>query len=285
MTKTSNPIKAGVIGWPIGHSRSPLIHTHWLRQYGIAGSYEKIVARPEEFAQTLRDLAGKGFAGVNVTLPHKRAALVLAETCDEAARHIGAANTLTFNKDGSIHASNTDAFGFIQNLKTIHQDWSGANALVLGAGGAARAVLYGLGQEGAHSITVSNRTFARAQDLCTEFSSRACSVTPLEWQDADAALESVDLLVNTTSLGMQGEPKLEMSLEKLSAHALVTDLVYAPLQTALLGEAARRGNPTLDGLGMLLHQARPGFESWFGTAPEVTPELRSIIVQDLERSA
>jgi shikimate dehydrogenase len=285
MTTTLSPIRAGVIGWPIGHSRSPLIHSHWLHQYGISGSYEKIVARPEDFSETLSDLAGNGFAGVNVTLPHKRAALALADICDEAAKRIGAANTLVFSQDGSIHASNTDAFGFIQNLKTYREDWVGTQALVLGAGGASRAVLYGLAQEGAASITVSNRTFSKAKDLCTEFLSKTCAMNPVEWQELDTAIEGVDLLINATSLGMQGEPPLNISLESLPTTALVTDLVYAPLQTALLKEAARRGNPTLDGLGMLLHQARPGFESWFGTAPEVTPELRSIVVQDLQRSA
>lgn len=275
-----SPIKAGVIGWPIQHSRSPAIHGFWLNKLGIDGSYEKIAASPEDFGQTVVRLQQQGFAGLNVTIPHKQAALTLAREVDDAAQAIGAANTLIFDLK-KITAVNTDAFGFMENLRSARPQWQGARAMVLGAGGAARAVLYGLVRLGFAHIHIANRTESKSKELAALFSNDTCSIKSCAW--GAEPVTQVDLLVNTTSLGMTGQPSLSLSLDPLPTSALVNDLVYAPLETDLLRAARARGNPVLDGLGMLLHQARPGFEAWFGRPVEVTPELRAHIVQDLEK--
>jgi shikimate dehydrogenase len=278
-----NPILAGVMGWPIAHSRSPLIHGHWLKQHGISGYYVPLPVRPEEAGEAIRALPKLGFAGANCTVPHKHAALEAADTVDDLARRIGAANTLIVRED-AIHATNTDAEGFLKNLQ------AGAGrkldlsrpAVVLGAGGAARAVLVALLDAGVPEIRLANRTAARAERLAGELG--IGKVTPVTWDERNACLSGASLLVNTTSMGMTGQPPLDIALDDLPADAVVNDIVYAPLETGLLAAARARGNIAVDGLGMLLHQAVPGFEAWFGVRPEVTTALRDLIVRDLEAS-
>jgi shikimate dehydrogenase len=272
--------RACVIGWPVEHSRSPSIHRYWLAQYGIDGAYEKEAVRPEDLASFLGALEQRGYVGANVTLPHKEAALRLAAVADEAARAIGAANTLWLDQAGRLCAGNTDAYGFITNLAAEAPDWNDERrpAIVLGAGGAARAILHGLLSEGAASIVVSNRTRGRAEELAKTFGP---SVTVADWADRKSALDGAGLLVNTTSLGMTGKETLDLDLALLPADAVVADIVYSPLETELLAAARARGNRTVDGLGMLLHQAVPGFERWFGVRPKVTSKLRSHVAATL----
>lgn len=271
--------KACVIGWPIEHSRSPLIHGHWLQVHGLSGAYTKEAVEPEHFEAFVRAMPDKGFVGGNVTVPHKEALHAMADRRDEAAEAIGAANTLWF-EDGALSVTNTDAHGFITNLDRGAEGWDGNNgpAVVLGAGGAARAILHGLILRDV-PIRLLNRTPSRAEELADAFGS---SVTVLPWDDRHDALSGSRLLVNTTTLGMQGAPALDLHLDELPADAVVTDIVYAPLMTDLLLRAQTRGNRTVDGLGMLLHQAAPGFEKWFGVLPEVTPALRDLIIRDLD---
>lgn len=273
--------RACVIGWPVEHSRSPVIHTYWLEHYGIDGAYEKEAVRPEDFAAFVGDLAGRGYVGANVTLPHKEAALRAAHTADAAAQAIGAANTLWLDADGQLQAGNTDAYGFMTNLDAGAPEWrSGCDvAMVLGAGGAARAILFGLIEAGVPRILLANRTGAKAETLAREF---GAPVEAIDWETKDTALSACGLLVNTTSLGMTGQPPLDIMVSALPASAVVTDIVYAPLETELLAAARARGLVTVDGLGMLLHQAVPGFERWFGLRPEVTPDLRAHVVASLE---
>jgi shikimate dehydrogenase len=273
-------IRACVIGWPIEHSRSPLIHNYWLRQYAIDGSYEKIAVPPEELETFLEDLRESGFAGANVTLPHKEAALRAADIAEDAAKAIGAANTLWLDAEGRLCAGNSDAFGFIENLKTEAPEWQAGMrpVTVLGAGGAARAVVYALLAEGADEIRLTNRSRERADALAYDFGAPVHSV---DWDARHAALADCGLLVNATSLGMTGLPPLEINLAELPVDAVVADIVYTPLQTELLAAAHLRGSRAVDGLGMLLHQAVPGFERWFGVRPAVTPELRAEIAASL----
>lgn len=274
--------RAFVVGHPIAHSRSPLIHGHWLKMLEIAGTYEPIDIAPENFAEFLKSLQEQGFAGGNVTIPHKEAAFRLADIVTPRAKAIGAANTLVLGADGRLHGDNTDALGFIAHLdRTLGQDWplrGGGNALVLGAGGAARAIVAGLAERGVNAIRIANRTPERAQLLTAIDPSR---VVPLPWEAVPNALARTGLLVNTTSLGMKGHAPLEIDLSPLPADAAVADIVYVPLETPLLAQARARDLAAVDGLGMLLHQAVPGFEAWFGRRPEVTPELRAKIVADL----
>jgi len=273
-------VRACVIGWPVEHSRSPLIHRYWLKQYGIDGAYEKEAVRPEDFAAFVGALAEHRYVGANVTLPHKEAALRLARSADEAAIAIGAANTLWLDAEGTLHASNTDAYGFMTNLDAEAPQWNeglGA-AMVLGAGGAARAILYGLIKVTDAKLLLANRTRARAEALAHVFGPR---VEVIDWEKRNDALATCGLLVNTTSLGMTGQAPLDIDLAALPQDAVVADIVYTPLLTPLLVAAAKRGNPTVDGLGMLLHQAVPGFERWFGVRPEVTPALRAHVVASL----
>nr|WP_281494128.1 shikimate dehydrogenase [Jannaschia sp. S6380] len=266
---------AGVIGDPIGHSRSPRLHGHWLRRYGIDGHYVPLHVRADDLARTLDLLPRLGFAGVNVTIPHKEAVFHLAETATDRARAVGAANTLSFS-DGAIHADNTDGAGFVANLRQGAPGWAADRpALVLGAGGAARGIVAALLDLGVPEITLANRTEARAQTLAAGFDDRV-GVVP--WDRAEARLGGRGLLVNTTSLGMAGQPRMALSLDALPHDALVTDIVYTPLRTALLTRAELRGNPTVDGLGMLLHQAVPGFAAWFGVTPEVDDDLRRAVL-------
>lgn len=269
---------AGVMGWPVSHSRSPRLHGHWLNRYGIDGAYLPLAVRPEAFARALHALADLGFAGCNVTVPHKEAALAACDLVSETARAIGAVNTIVL-RDGRLEGDNSDAFGFMENLRQEAPAWQAAAgpALVLGAGGAARAVIHGLLQAGAPDIRLANRTEARAAELARHFGPR---VQLVAWDRRDRALRDVALLVNTTTLGMTGQAPLDLPLDGLPPEALVTDIVYSPLETPLLADARRRGNPTVDGLGMLLHQARPGFAAWFGVEPQVDAALRAAVLGD-----
>lgn len=273
--------RACVIGWPVEHSRSPTVHRYWLKQYGLEGTYEKEAVRPEELEDFLGSLARKGYAGANVTLPHKEAALRAAESADQAAVTIGAANTLWLDPDGTLHASNTDSYGFMASLAQQAPDWNRdrRQVVVLGAGGAARAIVYGLIAGGAGKILLANRTRERAEALAQNFDP---AVEVVDWDDRHKALAACGLLVNATSLGLKGKPPLDLDLELLPADAIVADIVYSPLETPLLTAAKVKGNRTVDGLGMLLHQAVPGFERWFGVRPEVTPELRAHVAATLE---
>src|SRR3990170_5136841 len=272
--------RACVIGWPVEHSRSPLIHRYWLKQYGIDGAYEKEAVQPKDLARFLGSLEAHGYAGANVTLPHKEAALRLSAVADEAARAIGAANTLWLAQAGRLCAGNSDAYGFMTNLTAEAPDWNRGRrpVMVLGGGGAARAILYGLLNEGAARILLANRTRDRAEGLAQAFGP---SVHVVDWEDRHRALAGCGLLVNATSLGMTGKENLDIDLEALPADAVVADIVYSPLETKLLAAARARGNQVVDGLGMLLHQAVPGFERWFGVRPEVTPELRAHVAATL----
>jgi shikimate dehydrogenase len=272
---TDAPRLAAVIGWPIGHSRSPALHGHWLRRYGIAGHYIPIAVPPERLAESLSALACLGFRGCNVTIPHKEAALALAVEATPTARRIGAANTLTFRADGGFDADNTDAYGFIANLRQSPPGWDAAAgpALVLGAGGAARAVVAGLLDAGAPEVRIANRTRSRAEELRGHMGG-----TVVDWAEAAAAMEGAATIVNTTSLGMEGQPPLELAFDAAPAGALATDIVYRPLVTPFLAAAAARGLVTVDGLGMLLHQAAPGFEAWFGRRPLVDDDLRAAVL-------
>jgi len=272
--------RACVIGWPVEHSRSPTIHRYWLKLYGIDGAYEKEAVPPEQAKDFIRSLAKHGYAGANVTLPHKLVAFEAADIADAAARAIGAANTLWLDGAGRLQATNTDAYGFMTNLNEQASGWNQGRrpVMVLGAGGAARAVLYGLIEAGVSKIALANRSRARAEDLAVAFGPK---VETVDWEDRDGALAACGLLVNTTSLGMTGQGPLKIDLAKLPAGAVVADIVYSPLETPLLATARARGNIAVDGLGMLLHQAVPGFERWFGVRPEVTPELKAHVAATL----
>ena len=271
---------ACLIGWPAAHSRSPLIHHYWLRQLGIEGGYSIEAVPPEGFAEFVLNLSGHGFVGANVTIPHKERALELSAP-DDRARAVGAANTLWYDGD-TLRSTNTDVEGFINNLDAGAPGWEGAGeALVLGAGGAARAVIFGMLERGIKRVHLANRTIDRAQAFVRQF---GASVTPLAWEEKEAVLPHASLLVNTTSLGMKGQPALALDLSPLSPRAVVADLVYVPLETPLLAAARARGLRTADGLGMLLHQAVGGFELWFGQRPKVTAELRALIEDDLART-
>jgi shikimate dehydrogenase len=268
---------AGVFGWPVGHSKSPRLHGHWLDRYKIDGAYVPLPVAPEHFAEAVRALPRLGFAGANVTLPHKEAALAAVDRADAVARRIGAVNTIVVAADGTLDGSNTDAFGFIENLRHAAAGFDAASgpAVVLGAGGAARAVIAALVDAGAPEIRVVNRSLARAENLI-EAMGGPCRVMP--WSSRAATLDGAALLVNATTLGMSGHAPLDLALDRLPPQALVNDIVYVPLETGLLRAAKARGNRTVDGLGMLLHQARPGFRAWFGVDPEVTPALRAFVL-------
>ncbi len=268
---------AGVIGHPVAHSKSPTLHGHWLKSYGLAGHYIPMDVAPDDLEVVLRSLPKAGFVGANVTVPHKEAALRLADVVSDRARKIGAANTLVFREDGTIHADNTDGYGFMENLRSGAPDWTPGDgpAVVFGAGGAARAVLQALVEAGVPKIMLTNRTRARADKLKDEFGQ---TITVVDWVQAGNVVENAELVVNTTSLGMQGQLELRVPLDGLQPGAVVTDLVYAPLKTHLLQTAEEAGCTVVDGLGMLLHQAVPGFESWFGVRPEVNLDLRAAVL-------
>ena len=271
---------AGVMGWPVAHSRSPLLHNFWLDRYGIDGAYVPFAVRPGEVARALRALPNLGVAGVNVTVPHKEAAFAAVDARDAAARRIGAVNTVFVDDGGALRGSNTDAFGFLEALRTRSPGWTAAAgpAVVLGAGGAARAVLAALAEAGAPEVRLVNRTRARAESLAGAF---GAPVAVVGWRERESALAGAALLVNTTTLGMAGAPPLDLRLDDLPESALVNDIVYTPLETALLAAARARGCVAVDGLEMLLHQARPGFAGWFGREPEVDDALRQRLRADL----
>jgi shikimate dehydrogenase len=271
---------ACVIGWPVEHSRSPMIHNYWLKQLGIPGEYRREAVKPEDFAAFVKDLAARGYVGANVTVPHKEAALALSKP-DARAKAVGAANTLWL--DGGLQSTNTDVEGFLANLDATTPSWDRglATAVVLGAGGASRAVIYGLIERGIERITVVNRTESRAQALRERFGKRVC---PAKWVELTSVLSDAGLVVNTTTLGMKGQPPLVIDLRHLPPSAVVADAVYVPLVTPLLAAARDRGLRTADGLGMLLYQATRGFSLWFGVRPQVTPELRAMIEADIAKS-
>ncbi|MFZ0423351.1 MAG: shikimate dehydrogenase [Xanthobacteraceae bacterium] len=268
---------ACVIGWPIGHSRSPLIHNYWLKTYGIAGEYRREAVPPDEFKAFVQSLAARGYAGANVTVPHKEAALAASQP-DDRARAVGAANTLWL--DGTLRSTNTDIEGFLNNLDACAPGWDRSlrHTVVLGAGGAARAVVYGLLERGAEHIVVANRTLSRAEALRERFGAR---IAPTRWDERDATLADASVLVNTTTLGMHGQPTLDVDVGRLPRHAIVADLVYVPLVTPLVVAAKAQGLRVADGLGMLMHQAVHGFALWFGKKPEITPELRAMLEADI----
>lgn len=269
---------AGVIGSPIAHSRSPALHGYWLKHYGIKGHYIPMDVARDDLETVLRTLPKAGFVGCNVTIPHKEAALALADVVSDRAALIGAANTLIFRPDGKIHADNTDGYGFIANLRDGAPGWqpNAGPAAVIGAGGAARAIVASLLEVGCPEVRIANRTRARAENLRTEFGAR---VVVYDWVQAGNMLEGAATVVNTSSLGMDGKADFRVPLDALSPSAVVTDIVYTPLRTHLLQEAEAMGCATVDGLGMLLHQAVPGFERWFGQRPEVTQDLRDAVLR------
>lgn len=273
---------AGVMGWPIEHSRSPRLHGHWLQQYGIDGAYVPLAVSPQHLEQALRALPALGFQGTNLTIPHKEAALQIVDEVSETARRIGAVNTVVVLADGRLRGDNTDGFGFMANLRAAEPGWRAADgpAVVLGAGGAARAVTVALIEAGAPVIRLVNRTKERAERLAADLRPMApgIGIDIVSWEDRADALDGARLLANTTSLGMDGQPPLAIALDRLADTALVTDIVYAPLETELLAAVRRRGHPVVDGLGMLLHQGRPGFSAWFGVDPTVTERLRAAVL-------
>jgi shikimate dehydrogenase len=272
--------KACVIGWPARHSRSPLIHNYWIRRYGLAGEYLAEAVPPEQFSDFVKLLASRHYVGANITIPHKEAALRLSRP-DERARAVGAANTLWFEA-GELHSTNTDVEGFLSNLDAAASGWDKiSDAVVLGAGGSAHAVVFGLIERGIARVHVINRTPARAHALRSRFGDRVRPANAVELSDL---LSVTGLLVNTTSLGMRGEPPLDIDLAGLRPGAVVADLVYVPLETPLLAVARARGHRTADGLGMLLHQAVRGFSLWFGTIPSITAELRTLVEADLAKT-
>lgn len=277
--------KAFVVGHPIKHSRSPLIHGSWLRAYGLAGSYERIDVPPGDFPRFLESFADRGFAGGNVTIPHKEAAFAGVGRRTGRAERLRAVNTLWI-EDGVLWGDNTDVTGFMAHLdRSLGAGWEGevGTALVLGAGGAARAVAAGLLERSLDRVLIANRTLGRAQEVAEAFAGPGRPrIVPLAWEALESALDDVELLVNTTALGMAGQPPLALDLARLPDRAAVADIVYVPLETPLLAGARARGLRAVDGLGMLLHQAVPGFARWFGVVPEVTPELRALVAADIE---
>ncbi|MCF8169026.1 MAG: shikimate dehydrogenase [Rhodoferax sp.] len=275
--KSDQPYRlAGVMGWPVAHSRSPLIHQHWISQYDLHGAYVLLPVQPSELERALRALPTLGFVGCNLTIPHKVAALGLVDQVEPMAQRVGAMNTLVVEANGSLMGYNTDVFGFMQSLRDAQPDWradTGA-VTVVGAGGAARAVLVGLLDGGAREIRLTNRSDGKALDMAQEFGPQ---VSYIPWKDRHACLDNIATLVNTTNQGMQSEAALDLSLDYLPAQALVADIIYVPLETPLLAAARARGNRTVNGLGMLLNQARPAFQAWFGVLPGLSADLLSKI--------
>ena len=270
-------VMAGVLGWPVAHSRSPVIHNHWIRQYGLTGTYGLFPVRPERLEVALRGLSALGMAGCNITLPHKINAMKCVDQLDPLAQRMGAINLVVVQPDGALHGFNTDGYGFIQSLRDAKPDWraDAGPIVVLGGGGAARAVVLSLLDAGARTIRLLNRTRSKAQVLADEFGP---AISVLDWSERHEALAGAAMLVNTTDQGMHGKTDLVLHLDALPPDALVCDAIYIPLETSLLAGARARGNLTVNGLGMLLNQARPAFKAWFGVDPEVTPALRQALV-------
>jgi shikimate dehydrogenase len=277
MTLTGKSRIAGIFGWPVDHSRSPRLHGYWLKEFGIDGAYIPFSTHPAKLEQAIRALPAFGFRGGNLTLPHKERALTLVDEATPLARRIGAINTLIVREDGSILGDNTDGYGFVANLKQAQPAWRGTAgpAVVLGAGGAARAIVVSLLDEGVPEIRLVNRTTRRAEEIAAGVGG---PIKVLPWDARAAALKDAALLVNSTNLGMSGQQSLELDLANLPNAATVYDIVYVPLMTELLKAAQQRGNRIVDGIGMLLHQGRPGFKAWFGQDPQVTPQLRAFVL-------
>lgn len=273
-------ILAGVMGWPVAHSRSPLIHNHWIREHGLHGAYGHFAVQPARLGEALRGLSALGLAGCNLTIPHKVEAMAHLDWVHPLAQRIGAVNCTVVQADGALHGFNHDGYGFVQSLLDTDPQWRGdaGAAVVIGAGGASRAILVALIDAGVPRIRLLNRTRARAQALADEFGP---VIEVLDWAQRAEALDGAALLVQTTNQGMVGEPALDLPLDALPRHALVADIVYTPLQTPLLAQAQARGHACVNGLGMLLHQARPAFTSWFGVEPQVTPALRAAVLATL----
>jgi len=267
---------AGVMGWPVMHSRSPMMHNYWFKKHGLAGSYVPLASRPEGLAAALRALHPLGFAGCNLTIPHKQQAMTIVDDVDALARSIGAISCVIVKPDGSLAGTNNDCYGFIHAVRQEQPGWraDAGPVVVIGAGGGSRAVCYGLAQEGAREIRVVNRTLARAKGIAQEFGG---PIRALPWEQRHEVLEGAAMVVNTTSCGMVVQPALDIELDKLPQSALVADIIYIPLETPFLAAARRRGNSTINGLGMLLNQGRPAWKAWFGIEPEVTAELRAIV--------
>ncbi|AWU94869.1 shikimate dehydrogenase [Azospirillum ramasamyi] len=274
---------AGVMGWPISHSRSPRLHGFWLWQYGIDGAYVPLAVAPERAEQAIRALPALGFRGCNVTVPLKEIAFRTVDRLDEAARRMGAVNTIVVAEDGALEGGNTDGFGFLENLRAEQPEWTAESgpATVVGAGGAARAVVVALLDAGTPEVRLVNRTRARAEELAADLAAVGLDggVSVVDWLSRETALDGAALLVNTTTQGMTGQPALDLPLSALPVSAVVNDIVYVPLETPLLAEARARGNPVAGGVGMLLHQARPGFKAWFGVEPQVTAELTRFVLE------
>jgi shikimate dehydrogenase len=276
MTHPDRFLLAGVMGYPVMHSRSPKLHNYWLAKYGLAGTYVPLAIKAEHLRGALRALPALGFSGCNLTIPHKEAALQIVDRIDPLTRRIGAVNCIVVAADGSLTGQNHDAFGYIESVREAQPAWraDAGPIVVIGAGGGARAVLVSLIDQGAREIRLVNRTPARAKALAGELGG---PITALGWEQREVALKGAAMLVNATNQGMVGEPPLDLALDALPVSALVSDIIYIPRETALLAAARKRGNATVNGLGMLLHQARPAFQAWFGIMPEVTPELRAMI--------
>ncbi len=266
---------AGVIGWPVSHSLSPRLHGHWLGRYGLPGAYLPLAVSPDDLPTAIAGLRALNFVGANITVPHKQAVIPCIDSLDPAARAIGAVNTLIIDERGAIEGRNTDAQGFLAALTAGSAGWNARSgpALVLGAGGAARSIVWALKNAGVHEVRIANRSADKAAALAEEF-----DAAPVDWAERDAALDGCALLVNTTTLGMDGQAQLEIALDALPTDATVMDIVYAPLETPLLSAARRRGNIAVDGLSMLLHQAVPGFSAWFGKEPQVDDALRKAVL-------
>jgi shikimate dehydrogenase len=286
MTITGTARLAGIMGWPVAHSRSPLLHGFWLRENGVDGAYVPLPVRPADLEQALRALPVLGFCGCNLTIPHKQQALRVADRVEPLARRIGAVNTIVVAADGSLEASNTDIYGFRENLREQAPDWDPAAgpAVVLGAGGSARAAVAALADAGVAEIRIVNRTRRRAEAIAADLATGNIEISVHLWEQRSRVLDEAGLLVNTTSLGMSGEPPLDLDLSRLPVPAPVVDIVYVPLETGLLTAARRRGHVVVDGLGMLLHQGRPGFEAWFGAPARVTARLRAALIASLAPS-
>ncbi len=276
MAHSDRFLLAGVMGWPVMHSRSPMLHNYWFSQHGLAGTYVPLAIRPEGLVAALRALHPLGFAGCNLTIPHKQEAMTIVDEVDTLAKSIGAISCVVVRPDGSLAGSNNDCYGFIHNIRQEQPGWRADSGpiVVIGAGGGSRAVCYGLAQEGAREIRLVNRTSARAKAIAEEFGG---PIKALPWEKRDDVLEGAAMVVNTTSNGMVGQSALDIRLDKLPKSALAADIIYIPLETPFLAAARQRGNRTVNGLGMLLHQGRPAWKAWFGIEPEVTAELRAMV--------
>ena len=281
MKMSGNAVVAGIIGWPISHSRSPLIHGHWIEKHKIDGTYIPLAVHPDAAADAIRSLPKLGIAGINVTVPHKLTAFDVVDERDAASQAIGAINTIVVSPEGSLLGSNTDAPGFFAHLRATVPEWDpqAGPVVVLGAGGSARAAIHSLLEAGVKEIRLVNRTKSKAEIIASNFGDK---IKVISWSERASSLAESNLLVNTTSLGMKGAHPLEIHLDDLPKEAVVYDIVYVPLETNLLAAAKHRGNKVVDGLGMLLHQAVPGFHAWFGTKPAVDSELRQLILDDLK---